>query len=296
MRDDDAHVAAHLLRAAYGNPDGGTSATAGGPNLPLTASRVRRWRQSSAAAWIAEVPAYGPVGVVFAVIEPGAAWMAGLGVLPTFRGAGVGAALTDRALEVLAAAGRPVSGMEAAPTSVSAAGLYARRGFRPADLTVRVRGVAEELGAPADLNGWRVVTCSEVGHRDCGHAAEIGARVHSQPHSPAGYLLIGPDAALLCDPDPLLPAARGSLDLRLVMASDVQVHQIEHSVRAAARSASLRGLALLEIDLALADGVLLRRLLRLGMEPVASTIRLVDDPVAYAAWRQSNGPIGRWSF
>lgn len=296
MRGDDAESAAYLLRAAYARPGAGTISTNGGPNLPLTPKRVRRWHQRSAAAWIAEVQGYGPVGAVFAVVEPEAAWMAGLGVAPNVRGAGVGAVLTNHALEFLAASGRPVTGMEVAPTAVGAAGLYARRGFRPADLTVRLRGAAADLTSQVDLRGWRETASPDLSDRAGGLEAMVEARAHSQPYSSASYLLMGANVALLCDPDPLIPAAGGSLDLRLVMARAPQVHEIEALVGAAAGSASLRGLSSLDVDLALADGVLLGRLLSLGLAPIASTIRLVSDLDAYVAWRRRNGPIGRWSF
>lgn len=296
MRGDDAEAAARLLRAAYGKPDSGTISTVGSVDLPLTASRVRQWRQCSAGSWVAEVAGYGPVGAVFAVVEPDAAWIAGLGVAPGFRGAGAGAALTDHALDFLAAHGRRVVGMEVAPTSVRAAGMYARRGFRPADLTVRLRGVAGSLGGPVDLRGWREVACSDlIDHAQVREALAV-ARVRTQPYSPASYLLISPDVTLLCDPDPLIPAANGSLDLRLVVGGDPQSHDVEVCVGAAARSAALRGLSSLDVDLALANGVLLSRLLSLGMAPIASTLRLVSDLDAYVAWRGRHGPIGRWSF
>jgi len=296
MRDDDAEAAAHLLRAAYGTPDGGAIATAGGPDLPLTAGRVRRWRQTSAAAWLAEVPGYGPVGAVFAVVEPEAAWFAGLGVAPYFRGAGVGAALTDHALEFLAATGRPVTGMEAGPSAVGAVGLYARRGFRPADLTVRLRGAAAKLCGPVEPNRWREIPCSDLDNQTPGREPTLAPRVNSQPHSSASFVLMGSNVTLLCDPDPLMPAAGGSLDLRLAMASVPRDHEVEAWIRAAARSASVRGLSSVDVDLALAGGVLLRRLHGLGLTPVASTIRLVNELGAYRAWRSRNGLIGRWSF
>ncbi|MDE2902128.1 MAG: N-acetyltransferase [Chloroflexota bacterium] len=296
MRDDDAAAAAQLLRAAYGKPDGETISTVGRVDLPLTASRVRQWRQRSTDSWMAEVAGYGPVGAVFAVVEPDAAWMAGLGVAPGFRGAGVGAALTDHALESLTARGRPVVGMEVAPTSARAAGMYARRGFRPADLTVRLRGVAGNLGGPVDLRGWREIASSDLIDDAQVREASVAARVQTQPYSSASYLLIGPDVTLLCDPDPLIPAANGSLDLRLVVGGDTQSHDVEDFVGAAGRSAALRGLSSVDVDLALADGVVLRRLLSLGMAPIASTIRLVSDLDAYVAWRGRHGPVGRWSF
>lgn len=296
MRGADAAAAAYQLRAAYAKPGAGAISTNGGPNLPLTPERVRRWHQRSAVAWIAEVAGYGPVGAVFAVVEPEAAWMAGLGVAPDFRGAGVGAALTNRALEFLAASGRPVTGMEVAPTAAGAAGLYARRGFRPADLTVRLRGAAADLASQVDLRGWRETAGTGLSDHARGLDAMAEARVHSQPYSSASYLLIGANVALLCDPDPLIPAPGGSLDLRLVMASSPPNHNIEATVRAAASSALARGLSSLDVDLALADGDMLRWLMSLGLEPIASTIRLVSDFDAYVDWRGRNGPIGRWSF
>lgn len=296
MRDDDAGAAAHLLRAAYRTPNDGAVATAGGPDLPLTAGRVRRWRQDSAAAWIAEVPGFGPVGAVFAVVEPEAAWFAGLGVAPNFRGAGVGAALIDRALEFLASSGRPVTGMEAGPSAVGAVGMYARRGFRPADLTVRLRGAAAKLRGPVQPNSWREVPCSDFDDQTPGREPTFAARVKSQPHSSASYVLIGSNVSLLCDPDPLMPAAGGSLDVRLAMASVPQNHQVDAWIHAAAHSASVRGLSSVDVDLALAGGVLIRRLQSLGLVPIASTLRLVNELDAYRAWQSRNGPIGRWSF
>ncbi len=296
MREDDAEAVAHLLRAAYGTPDGGAISSVDGPNLPLTARRVRRWRQCSSAAWVAEVAGYGPVGAVFAVIEPEAAWMAGLGVAPNFRGAGLGAALTDHALKYLAASGCPLLGMEAAPPAVGAAGLYARRGFRPADLTVRLRGKAAELGAAVDPMVWRESACPDFKDRARGIDSTVAARVHAQPQSAQSYLLERAQTSLLCDPDPFIPAAGGSLDLRLVMSSAPHGREVVTSLAAAAASANARGLTAIEIDLALADGDLLRSLLRSGMAPIASTIRLVNNFDAYVAWRRRNGPIGRWSF
>lgn len=296
MREPDAEAVAPCLRAAYRVPDRGAVLTARGPNLPLTASRVARWLQCSSAAWVAEVAGYGPVGAVFAVVEPEAAWMAGLGVAPDFRGAGVGAALADHALEFLAASARPVTGMEAAPSAVGAAGLYARRGFRPADLTVRLRGAAADLGVPVDGKVWRESACAGLADPALGIDSMVAARVQALPHSPNSYLLECAEVSLLCDPDPLMPAAGGSLDLRLVMSNPTPGHEVPASLAAAARSARIRGLAALEVDLALADGDMLRRLLLAGLTPVASTIRLVSNLDAYVAWRGRNGLIGRWSF
>ena len=296
MRTADAEAVARVLRSAFRQPDAGAIPTAGGLILPLTAQRIRAWRQAAHGAWVAEVGGYGPIGAVFAVVEPEAAWLAGLGVMPEFRGAGVGAALTDHALAFLAGSGRSVMGLEAAPTAVAAAALYARRGFRVADVTVRLRGRAGEIGAQADLSGWREAGCSNLGVEGKGLKPSGAARIQAQPHSRDSYLLIGSDVALLCDPDPLIPAAGGSLALRLVIARTPQPCLIEASVRAAARSALARGLSALEVDLALADGVLLQRLMPLGLKPIASTLRLVNDPDAYAAWLRRNGPIGRWSF
>ena len=296
MRDADAESVARVLRAAFREPDVGAIPAAHGLDLPLTGRRVRTWRQIAAGAWIAEIAGYDPVGAVFAVIEPEAAWLAGLGVVPEFRGTGLGAALAARALTFLAARERPVVGLEAAPTAVGATALYVRRGYRVADVTIRLRGSAAALGAEADLAGWQEALWSDLDVDAAGLDPSAMARVHAQPRSPGSYLLCGPDVVLLCDPDPLVPAAGGSLDLRLVMAKQPQVRVIEAAVRAAARSGSARGLSMLEVDLAMADGVLLRRLMQFGLKPIASTIRLVSDLNAYASWLKRHGPIGRWSF
>jgi ribosomal protein S18 acetylase RimI-like enzyme len=296
MHDDDAEAVAPLLRAAYAKPGGGSISIGDGPMLPLTASRIRRWRQGAAAAWVAEVTGYGPVGAVFAVVEPEAAWMAGLGVAPDFRGAGVGAALTDHALEFLAASRRPLLGMEAAPQAVGAAGLYARRRFRPADITIRLRGAVTELRAAVDLKGWRESAGPDLPDHSYDNKPALAARIQSQPHSSASFVLSGPDVVLLCDPDPLIPGPGGSLDLRLVAVGARALGGAGTWVGAAARSASARGLSSLDVDLSLADGHLLRRLQSLGLTPIASTVRLVNDQEDYVAWRTRNGPVGRWSF
>ena len=296
MCDADAEAVALLLRAAFRQPDAGAIATASGPDLPLTGERIRSWLQAAAGAWVAEVAGHGPVGAVFAVVEPEVAWLAGLGVAPGFRGAGVGADLTDRALEFIADRRRPVTGMEAAQTAVGPTALYARRGYRVADVTVRLRGPNAVLAASAGPEIWPETACTDIEIASRNLAPSTLAGLRALPRSPVAYLLRGPNAVLLCDPDPLIPAPGGSLDLRQVSAEAPSFHVIETCVRAAARSALARGLATLELDLALAEGLLLRRLAQLGLKPIASTIRLVNNPDAYAAWRLRNGPIGRWSF
>ena len=299
MRDADADAVARLLRSAFRQPDAGAVPAGRGPNLPLTGERLRTWRQAVAGAWVAEVAGYGPIGAVFAVVEPEAGWLAGLGVAPEFRGAGVGAALTDRGLAYLVARQRPVVGMEAVPTAVGAAALYARRGYRVADVTVRLRGPTVTLAAQAAQAGqdaWREAACDHLDGLSESIAPFFVARARAQPRSRKSFLLHGPGAVLLCDPDPLLPATGGSLDLRLGGAQEPHVDISDAALGAAARSALARGLAALEVDLALADGMLLQRLARLGLTPIASTVRLVNDPDAYAAWRRRNGPIARWSF
>ena len=299
MRDADADAVARVLRSAYRQPDAGAVPAGRGPNLPLTGERLRTWRQAAAGAWVAEVGGYGPIGAVFAVVEPEVGWLAALGVAPEFRGAGVGAALTDRGLACLVARQRPVVGMEAAPTAVGAAALYARRGYRVADLTVRLRGptvALAALAAQAGQDAWREAACDHLDSLSESIAPSFAARVRAQPRSQDSFLLHAPGAVLLCDPDPLLPATGGSLNLRLSIAKEPHVDICETALGAAARSALARGLTALEVDLALADGMLLQRLARLGLTPIASTVRLVNDPDAYAAWRRRNGPIARWSF
>ena len=147
---------------------------------------------------------------------------------------------------------------------MGAAGMYARRGFRPADLTVRLRGAVANLCERVEPNSWLEVACSDLNGQTPGREPALVARVKSQPNSSASYALIGSNVTLLCDPDPLIPAADGSLDLRLAVAGVPRNREVDSWIRAAAYSASLRSLASLDVDLALADGVLLRRLLRLG--------------------------------
>ena len=206
MRDADADAVARLLRSAFRHPDAGAVPAGRGPNLPLTGERLRTWRQAAAGAWVAEVAGYGPIGAVFAVVEPEVGWLAGLGVAPEFRGAGAGAALTDRGLAYLVARQRPLVGMEAAPTAVGAAALYARRGYRVADLTVRLRGPTVALAAQG---AWREAACDHLDGLSESMALSFAARVRAQPRSQGSFLLHGPGAVLLCDPNPLLPAIGG---------------------------------------------------------------------------------------
>lgn len=296
MRDSDAESVARVLRAAFRRPGAGSVSSSPGPDLPLTAERVLAWRRSAAGAWVAEVSGFGPVGAAFAVVEPHAAWLAGLGVLPEFRGAGLGAVLTDHALTFLSSRERRVIGMEATPAAVGAAALYTRRGFRVADTTVRLRGSTPSLIARADPGTWREATGDDLDRVPGNPAPSFAARVRAQPRSRESFLLYDPHVVLLCDPDPLIPAAAGSLDVRLVMPTTLQPANVGNAVQAAARSAATRGLGAVEIDLALADGLVFQQLTRLALTPIASTVRLVDDRDAYADWIDRNGPVGRWSF
>ena len=127
-----------------------------------------------------------------------------------------------------------------------------------------LRGKAAELGAAVDPMVWRESACPDVKDPARGLDPMVAARVHAQPHSAQSYLLeLRPDRTL-CDPDPLISAAGGSLDLRLVMSSAPHGHEVVTSLAAAAASANARGLTAIEMDLALADGDLLRSLAALG--------------------------------
>ena len=296
MADTDAVSVAWLLRAAFRRPGPGMNGNADGLDLPLDAARIRTWRRAAAAAWVADLAGYGPVGALFTMVEPGAAWLAGLGVAPDFRKAGVGASLVNHALACLGARVRPVVGMETAPAAANAAALYARRGFQVADLTIRLRGQSLALAAPTGSADWREAACDAPELQSESIPPGAVSRVQSHPHSPDAFLVVGPGTVLLCDPDPLIPAPAGSLDIRLALAATPDAYVVEDFVRAAAQSALARKLGAVEIDLALADGGLLRRLTSLGLTPIATTVRLVNDPDAYVAWRRDNGPVGRWSF
>ena len=262
MADTDAQSVAWLLRAAFRRPGPATYGNAEGLDLPLDAARIHTWRRVAAAAWVADLAGYGPVGALFTMVEPGAAWLAGLGVAPDFRNAGVGASLVNHALACLGARVRPVVG----------------------------------LAAPTGSADWREAACDAPEFQSESLPPGAVARIQSHPHSPDAFLVVGPGTVLLCDPDPLIPAPAGSLDVRLALAATPDAYVVEDFVRAAARSALARKLGAVEIDLALADGVLLRRLTSLGLTPIATTVRLVSDPDAYVAWRRDNGPVGRWSF
>ena len=132
MRSEDVDSVAHVLTQAFAPPPGANPRE---PRTLVSNHLVDRWHAQCAGSWVVDAPGFGPVGAVFAVVEPDVGWIGGLGVHPAYRGLGVGRALTTAALVFLEAAGCAMVGLEASPTDGVALGAYARRGLRPVDVT-----------------------------------------------------------------------------------------------------------------------------------------------------------------
>ena len=301
MLPTDVPAVARLLNAAYG-VDGVPAGAA--PRLvgaPISDDLVERWRRRCAGAWVTAAPEFGPIGAVFAVVAPEAGWFAGLAVNAAFRGVGVGATLTDMALRFLREARCPQIGIESSPHALGALGLYARRGLRPVDITVRLQVAAAELAPPGGGSPFRRDPPDATSWRE--HAAVFpGAAEHlaAVPMSDTAYVLHAHDATpalLLCDPAPVAPPAGGALEVRLAWAggSD-RSGSLLAGLRASAVHARAVGLRRVEIDVPLRDGAVSAPLRRAGFEPVATMLRLSTDPEMYRAPSAIVALAGRWSL
>jgi GNAT superfamily N-acetyltransferase len=301
MLRTDGPAVARLLNAAYG-VDGVPAGIA--PRLvgaPISDALVERWRRRCAGAWVTDAPGFGPIGVVFAVIAPDAGWFAGLAVNAAFRGVGTGTALTDTALAFLRDARCPQIGIESSPHGLDALGLYARRGLRPVDVTVRLQVAVAEFAPPDGVSPFRRDPPDATGWQEDGavfpRAAEHVAAV---PFSDTAFVLHAHDVIpglLLCDPAPVAPPAGGALEVRLAWAGGSDhIASLLAGLRASAMDARALGLRCIEIDVPLRDGAVISALRRAGFEPVATMLRLSDDPEAYRAHSAIAPLAGRWSL
>lgn len=315
MRSEDVDSVAHVLTQAFAPPPG-TSPP--GPHTLVSNHLADRWHAQCAGSWVVDAPGFGPVGAVFAVVEPDVGWIGGLGVHPAYRGVGVGRALTTAALEFLDDAGCAMVGLEASPNDGVALGAYARRGLRPVDVTLRLRasaaalatsGVAAELevrsvpkataldgSALVEPGGSRTAPTSsdERLESDPSRAAEDRVELHAAvPLSGAAFAVVGPGTCLVCDPE-AVPAGE-VLEARLGSLGR-DGHSVAAACRGLGRLAVTRQLRYVELDLAVGSGAGLAEVSRLGFQTVASTVRLARPAAAYRQASDDGLELGRWSL
>ncbi len=316
MRPDDADAVAHALTMAFAPA---TSASPPGPRPLITNRLAARWQARCAGAWVVDAPGFGPVGAAFAVVEPGAGWIGGLGVHPAYRGVGVGRALTTAALGFLDNSGCGVVGLEASPNDGAVLGAYARRGLRPVDVTLRLRADAAALatsGSAAELQvrplpdpmgsdgpqaggsgSSRTAPTSSVAAMgsDCRRAGEdqVARRAAAVPMSDATFMAFGPGMCVVCDPE-ARPAGT-ALEVRVGFLGRDGC-SIASACRALGRVALAHGLRYVELDLPVGTGAALPALFQLGFQTVVSTLRLARPANAFR--RESCGvlELGRWSL
>ncbi len=299
MRSEDVDSVAHVLTQAFAPPPGANPL---GPRTLTSNHLVDRWHAQCAGAWVVDAPGFGPVGAVFAVVEPEVGWIAGLGVHPAYRGVGVGRALTTAALGFLENAGCAMVGLEASPNDAVALGAYARRGLRPVDVTLRLRASAAALatsGMPAELEVRSLdpQTGSSEPATDGSGGSETrpytSGRAGAVPLSDAAFMAVGPGASVVCDPEAVpagevLEARLGSLGRN--------GHSVAAACRGLGRLAVAGQLRYVELDLAVGSGVGLAEVARLGFQTVASTVRLARPAAAYRQAADDGLELGRWSL
>ena len=130
---------------------------------------------------------------------------------------------------------------------------------------------------------------------------EIVRTIAANPLSSSAFALFDvrdPSATfVVCEPDPSFPLLGGGLEIRLAWISpsrrDSDMVAIIHAVAARARSLNYRHI---EIDVPLTAGGMVGSLLRAGLIPIATMLRMTDDPTAYRAVKTKSHVVGRWSL
>ncbi len=300
MAPPDARSVARILTDAFDPRGAGLAPGLSAAPAPTSTSQVERWMAGCRAAWVALAPGYGPVGAAFGVVTPQVSWLGGLGVDSRFRGLGVGAALADAALDFLRGQNRSVVGLEAWPHATDALAMYARRGLTAVDLTVRLRvSVGSLPAAPAGAQLERAALPWSGAANEL--EADIQRTIAGTPLSEAAFVLFDArDRAacfLVCEPEPVPPPAGGALLIRLAwLAPPRSARDVAAAVQAVAAHARDHNFHQLEIDVPLGAGRVVGALRRIGMRPVATMLRLADDPAAYPMVRSAAPFAGRWSL
>ena len=316
MRPDDVDAVAHLLTRAFAPAAAEGIAS---PRSLITNRAVARWLARCAGAWVVDAPGFGPVGAAFAVIEPDAGWIGGLGVHPAYQSVGVGRALTTAALGFLDDSGCAVVGLEASPNDGAVLGAYARRGLRPVDVTLRLRAGAAALatsGAAAEIRFKPLHDPKALGRPHVGGSGgsrtaptsapdatamgdqptdddRVALRAAAVPLSDAAFMAIGPGVCVVCDPE--AGPASAALEVRLgFFARDG--NSVAAACRALGRVSLTHGLRYVELDLPLGSGDGLPSIFQLGFQTVASTLRLARPADAYRRESSSLLELGRWSL
>ena len=293
MGPGDISSVARLLMNSFGPGKYGAGIT---PHATITDGLVSRWCGQSAASWVVEAPGFGPVGAMFAVIEPQVGWFGGLSVHPAYRGLGAGRALITVALAFLEEAGCPVVGLEVSPGHGGPLSAYARRGLQVVDVTVRLRAESMEVASAGPAVQMDMVPLgTSHGPPHCSRVDLEGlfARVDAVPLSQEAFVVASPGAGLVCDTG--VGTSMLLLDVRLgfVQLDDDLISGV---FCALAQTALARGLHHLEVDLPVACGRALATLYKLGFSTISSSVRMARPGGRYIQAQHDRVEIGRWAL
>ena len=287
MRSRDLSGVAQLLTAAF-TPS--TSIGSYRRQPPITDGLVARWQAQCAGAWVVDATGFGPIGAAFAVVEPDAGWLAGIGVHPAYQRIGVGRTLIDTALAFLDEYGCAVIGSEVSPSHGDVLGAYARRGLRPVDVTLRLRSNAAHLamlGVPAPLHTAPLDSAGSASTEQ-----DVMAKC-ALPLSGNAFMAAGPGVNVVCDPDTGLTGT--ALDIRTGFV-DPDPASITAAFCGLAGIAVSRGLRHVEVDLAVGMGTALAILCEIGFQTVATAVRMARPEGSYQLRAGDRLRLGRWSL
>jgi ribosomal protein S18 acetylase RimI-like enzyme len=289
MQSRDLLGVAQLLTAAFTPTTDRASYTR---QAPITDDLVYRWQAQCAGAWVVDATGFGPVGAAFAVVEPDAGWLAGIGVHPAYQRIGVGRTLIDKAVEFLDESGCAVIGLEVSPSHGDVLGAYARRGFRPVDVTLRLRSGAAYLamsGPPAPLH---TAPFDSAASASAEHD-QVAKCALALPLSGSAFRAVGSGTNVICDLGIGLPGT--ALDIRTGFV-DPDPGSIAAAFSGLAGIAVSRGLRHVEVDLAVGPGMALATLCEIGFQTVGTAIRMARPDSPYHARAGDRVRLGRWTL
>jgi ribosomal protein S18 acetylase RimI-like enzyme len=240
------------------------------------------------------------IGVQFCFVWGQVGWFGSLAVAPEWQGAGVGQALTARAVEHLEAGGCRRIGLETWPQSALVRHLYGKFGFAATKPTVKLSGTP---ALPASRRNLRVEWLSQDSEAALGAVAAVSRRVSAaEADAPpvdyrteaavamaAGWadLLIVRDSgeepaafALGYVKKPSgMPVAALDLRLLLVAPGPGELSALDATLAAAAQRAAAVGASSVSCDVNLSHGRAVDLLRQRGLQPVYELLRM-ERPVA----------------